>query len=95
LQAILLVGGFAASDWLFSRLQKYLQPLGLEFFRPDSHVCVKTMMSRYFPHFPAGIRLFLMARFRFTSITLYQSECPGSPTAQDAIGRSIKPIPNT
>jgi len=35
---VFLVGGFAASDWLFSSLQKHLQPLGMHFCRPDSHV---------------------------------------------------------
>jgi len=31
------VGGFSASDWLFSRLQGYLLPRGIQFCRPDSH----------------------------------------------------------
>ncbi|OAX34642.1 hypothetical protein K503DRAFT_859084 [Rhizopogon vinicolor AM-OR11-026] len=35
---VFLVGGFAASDWLFARLQAYFQPLGISFCRPDSHV---------------------------------------------------------
>ncbi|KAJ8595459.1 hypothetical protein M405DRAFT_759150 [Rhizopogon salebrosus TDB-379] len=35
---VFLVGGFAASDWLFERLQKYFQPLGISFCRPDGHV---------------------------------------------------------
>jgi len=35
---IFLVGGFAASDWVFSRLQLYLEPLGMKFSRPDSHM---------------------------------------------------------
>ncbi|KAG2122351.1 hypothetical protein DEU56DRAFT_974525 [Suillus clintonianus] len=35
---VCLVGGFAASDWLFARLQEYFLPLGLRFCRPDSHV---------------------------------------------------------
>ncbi|EGN92781.1 hypothetical protein SERLA73DRAFT_116909 [Serpula lacrymans var. lacrymans S7.3] len=37
IDAIFLVGGFAASDWLFSRLQAHIQPLNLMFCRPDSH----------------------------------------------------------
>ncbi|KAK0448954.1 uncharacterized protein EV420DRAFT_1566356 [Desarmillaria tabescens] len=36
--SIFLVGGFAASDWLFVRLQEYLTPLKVSFSRPDSHV---------------------------------------------------------
>ncbi|OAX34711.1 hypothetical protein K503DRAFT_803366 [Rhizopogon vinicolor AM-OR11-026] len=35
---VFLVGGFAASDWLFARLQEYFQPLGISFCRPDGHV---------------------------------------------------------
>ncbi|KAF9025800.1 hypothetical protein BDZ89DRAFT_1016644 [Hymenopellis radicata] len=35
---VFLVGGFAASDWLHSRLKRHLSPLGLSFCRPDSHV---------------------------------------------------------
>ncbi|KAG2043946.1 hypothetical protein BDR03DRAFT_940321 [Suillus americanus] len=35
---VCLVGGFAASDWLFARLQEYFLPLGISFCRPDAHV---------------------------------------------------------
>jgi hypothetical protein len=35
---VCLVGGFAASDWLFARLQRYFLPLGVSFCRPDAHV---------------------------------------------------------
>lgn len=36
-----LVGGFAASDWLFSQLQQgLLSRDDVECYRPDSHVCV-------------------------------------------------------
>ncbi|KAF8989882.1 hypothetical protein BDQ17DRAFT_1288292 [Cyathus striatus] len=38
ISSVFLVGGFAASDWLFSRLKESLQPLGVNFCRPDSHV---------------------------------------------------------
>ncbi|KAG2153153.1 hypothetical protein DEU56DRAFT_954958 [Suillus clintonianus] len=34
---VCLVGGFAASDWLFARLQEYFLPLGISFCRPDAH----------------------------------------------------------
>ncbi|KAK0434118.1 hypothetical protein EV421DRAFT_2039821 [Armillaria borealis] len=36
--SVFLVGGFAASDWLFTKLQDYLNPLNITFSRPDSHV---------------------------------------------------------
>ncbi|KAG6889537.1 hypothetical protein C0992_004796 [Termitomyces sp. T32_za158] len=38
LNFVFLVGGFAASDWLFSQLKTSLEPLGITFSRPDSHV---------------------------------------------------------
>ncbi|KAG2137644.1 hypothetical protein BD769DRAFT_1351691, partial [Suillus cothurnatus] len=34
---VCLVGSFAASDWLFTRLQKYFLPLGISFCRLDAH----------------------------------------------------------
>ncbi|KZP28402.1 hypothetical protein FIBSPDRAFT_817256 [Athelia psychrophila] len=36
--AVFLVGGFAASDWLFTKLQAHLTQLGIALSRPDSHV---------------------------------------------------------
>jgi hypothetical protein len=38
LKTIILVGGFAASDWLFSKLRQSLSPNEVTFFRPDRHV---------------------------------------------------------
>ena len=37
-QHVVLVGGFAASDWLFSEVYELLAPLGLKIFRPENHV---------------------------------------------------------
>ena len=37
-QHVVLVGGFAASDWLFSRVYELLTPLGLNIVRPENHV---------------------------------------------------------
>ncbi|SJL14054.1 uncharacterized protein ARMOST_17507 [Armillaria ostoyae] len=37
-QSVFLVGGFTASDWLFSKLKEHLEPLDISFSRPDSHV---------------------------------------------------------
>jgi hypothetical protein len=37
-QHVVLVGGFAASDWLFSKVYEILTPLGLNIIRPDNHV---------------------------------------------------------
>lgn len=36
-QNIFLVGGFAASEYLFSKLQEHLEAQGLKLSRPDSH----------------------------------------------------------
>ncbi|PBK86333.1 hypothetical protein ARMGADRAFT_1086505 [Armillaria gallica] len=36
--AVFLVGGFAASDWLFLKIQEHTNLLGLAIARPDSHV---------------------------------------------------------
>ncbi|KAF7982968.1 hypothetical protein HWV62_24554 [Athelia sp. TMB] len=38
IKSVFLVGGFAASDWLFSQLQGSLSAKGIECCRPDSHV---------------------------------------------------------
>ncbi len=37
-----LVGGFAASPWLFYRLKDILSTMGLQLSRPDNHTSVKT-----------------------------------------------------
>jgi len=38
LQSVFLVGGFAASDWLFGELKEACNQMGLGVLRPDSHV---------------------------------------------------------
>ena len=37
-QHVVLVGGFAASDWLFAKVHELLSPLALNIVRPESHV---------------------------------------------------------
>ena len=37
-QHVVLVGGFAASDWLFSNVCELLTPLGLNVVRPENYV---------------------------------------------------------
>ncbi|KAJ7760087.1 hypothetical protein DFH07DRAFT_1023117 [Mycena maculata] len=52
--SILLIGGFAASDWLFSQLKKSMKSRGLEVSRPDSHVnkaVADRPVSFYLDHF--------------------------------------------
>ena len=36
-QHVVLVGGFAASDWLFIKVHELLTPLGLNIVRPENH----------------------------------------------------------
>lgn len=48
------MGGFAASDWLFSQLQQELGPRGLSICRPDGHVnkaVADGALSFYLDHF--------------------------------------------
>ena len=37
-QHVVLVGGFAGSDWLFTKVHELLTPLGLNIVRPENHV---------------------------------------------------------
>jgi hypothetical protein len=52
-QAVMLVGGFAASDWLFNNLRTRLQSINLPLSRPDGHLCVH--------HFNYSVRSDLMS----------------------------------
>ncbi|KAF9465198.1 hypothetical protein BDZ94DRAFT_415086 [Collybia nuda] len=57
ISSIFLVGGFAASDWLFTKLKDSLEPFGLTFCRPDSHVnkaVADGAISFYLDHFVAA-----------------------------------------
>jgi len=38
ISSVFLVGGFAASEWLFTQLKSALEPVGINVCRPDSHV---------------------------------------------------------
>jgi len=38
LQLVFLIGSFAASDWLFTKLHEYFHSLGIIFCRPDYHM---------------------------------------------------------
>ena len=37
-QSVFLVGGFSTNTWLFEKVQKAIEPLGIGVFRPDGHV---------------------------------------------------------
>ncbi|KAF9465200.1 hypothetical protein BDZ94DRAFT_415553 [Collybia nuda] len=54
--SIFLVGGFAASDYLFTKLKASVEPLGVKTCRPDSHVnkaVADGAVSFYLDHFVA------------------------------------------
>ncbi|KAI0310789.1 hypothetical protein OF83DRAFT_1069981 [Amylostereum chailletii] len=42
-----LVGGFAASEYLYSKLNAFLCGLGFQLLRPDTHTCVLLHVSAY------------------------------------------------
>ncbi|KAG6888217.1 hypothetical protein C0995_009752 [Termitomyces sp. Mi166 len=54
---VFLVGGFAASEWLFSKLKTTLEPLGLQLCRPNTGVnkaVAEGAVSFYLDHFVAA-----------------------------------------
>ena len=46
LKSVFLVGGFAASDWLYQKLKAAFISRGLDVSRPDSHVYVSSKRYR-------------------------------------------------
>ena len=70
-QHVVLVGGFAASDWLFSKVHELLTPLGLNIVRPENHVWVlfEIKTTILFRFFFSETKLFRMARSHSTSTT--------------------------
>jgi len=80
---VVLVGGFAASNWLFSKVHELLIPAGLNVVRPENHVNKAVSdgaISFYVDHF---------VRTRVSKFT-YGSFChiPYDPSAPDHISRS-------
>ena len=75
-QHVVLVGGFAASDWLFSKVHELLTPLGLYIVRPENHVWVfskiKTTILFKKKKTSSETKLFRMARSHSTSTTLWE-----------------------
>ncbi|KAF6743411.1 hypothetical protein DFP72DRAFT_933565 [Ephemerocybe angulata] len=84
IKSIFLVGGFAASDYLFSELKDNLGPLGLNVLRPDTHVnkaVADGAISFYLDH-RVGSR---MSRFTFG----VNCHVPYNPSDEDHRVRSI------
>ena len=50
-KSVWLVGGFAASPWLFSQLQERLAPLNVTINRPDSQTSALHLLSTDLPDF--------------------------------------------
>ncbi|KAI0628248.1 hypothetical protein C8Q77DRAFT_1149000 [Trametes polyzona] len=62
IETVLLVGGFAASPWLRSALQKKLDYLGLSFFRPDTHTSKAVAEGAVVYHLEHYIRARVLSR---------------------------------
>lgn len=77
-QAVYLVGGFAASDWLFRSLKEDLGGLGISLCRPENHMFVHSLQDAcYKSHvtivylcnaFSLGIKPWPTVASHFTSI---------------------------
>ena len=70
-QHVVLVGGFASSDWLFFKVYELLTPLGLNIVRPENHVWVlfEVKTTVLFKKSPLETKLHRMARSHSTSTT--------------------------
>jgi len=82
---VVLVGGFAASDWLFNKIHEALTPLGLNILRPENHVNKAVSdgaLSFYLDHF---------VRTRVSKLT-YGDFChiPYDPTDSSHMARVSK-----
>jgi hypothetical protein len=72
---VVLVGGFAASDWLFSKVQEKLLQHGMNITRPQNHVSVPPSFEiNLVLTSHSGIRPFLMAPCHSISTALYALE---------------------
>jgi len=71
-QYVILVGGFAASDWLFNQVRDNLLPHDLNIIRPENHVSVLSPLG-FHPILTlySGTRLCLMAPLPSIMTVLY------------------------
>jgi hypothetical protein len=95
---VILVGGFAASDWLFARVKDRLSMKGLAVTRPENHVQVlHDVRWTNFRHtyYPAGTKPFLMGRYHSISIITSALELPKLLTDRLRILFTTVLIPNT
>lgn len=80
-QHVILVGGFAASDWLYERVKAALTKKGLVVIRPANHVYVdKICANPYNLFFRKGTKPFPMVPYPFISTTMSAHVSLRSPT---------------
>ena len=78
---VVLVGGFAASDWLFNKVQEKLLPHDLNITRPEHHVSVAASLKiNLVLTSHSVIRPYLMAPCHSITTVLYALESPSLPT---------------
>jgi hypothetical protein len=91
-QHVVLVGGFAASDWLFTNVYEKLTSHGLNVFRPDNHVWVffKIKTTLLFKERSSETKLFRVVRSHSTSTTSWELAFPKSHMVTFATSRTIQ-----
>jgi hypothetical protein len=88
---VVLVGGFAASDWLFNKVQEKLLPYDMNITRPEYHVSVVASPEiNLILTFESGIRPCLMAPCHSITTALYALESLSLPTE---LSRAFNSIP--
>ena len=87
---VVLVGGFAASDWLFNKVQEKLLPHNMNITRPEHHVFVTASREiNSVLTFDSGLRPCLMAPCHSIMTALYALESQSLPTESSRILPSI------
>ncbi|KAF8989888.1 hypothetical protein BDQ17DRAFT_1547414 [Cyathus striatus] len=89
IKSVFLVGGFAASSWLYSQLNKVIEPLDMSLSRPDSHLSKAVAdgaVSFYIDHF-VSVRV---AKFFYGTFCV----APYLPFKPDHVSRSASTFIN-
>ena len=94
----MLVGGFAASDWLFNKVYELLTPLGLNIVRAENHVWVffkieTTLLFKTAPF--KETKPFLMEQSHPTSTILWGLVFPNSHMVPFAPSHTIQVLQTT
>ena len=77
-QHVVLVGGFAASDWIFFKVHELLTPLGINIVRAENYVWVffQDQNDTVLKETSLETKLFRMARSHSTSTTSWELAFP-------------------